>query len=62
MSIENNAAARDMLRRLLADTENKIRSAYNYGFKDGVEQGRAEARRVVRRKRRRPLLVHLFGM
>ena len=43
MRIEDNAAACDMLRRLLSDTENKIRSAYNYGFKDGVEQGKAEA-------------------
>ena len=43
MRIEDNAAACDMLRKLLADTENKIRSAYNYGFKDGTEQGRAEA-------------------
>lgn len=53
MRIENNAAAYDMLRKLLADTENmrrlladienRIRSAYNYGFKDGTEHGRAEA-------------------
>ena len=42
MRIEDNAAACDMLRKLLADTENKIRSAYNYGFKDGREQGKAE--------------------
>lgn len=43
MRIEDNAAAYNMLRKLLADTENKIRSAYNYGFKDGTENGRAEA-------------------
>lgn len=42
MRIEDNAAAYNMLRKLLKDTENKIRSAYNYGFKDGTENGRAE--------------------
>ena len=43
MRIEDNAAAYNMLRKLLVDVENKIRSAYNYGFKDGTQQGRAEA-------------------
>lgn len=42
MRIEDNAAAYNMLRKLLKDTEHKIRSAYNYGFKDGTENGRAE--------------------
>lgn len=46
MSIENNAAAYNMLRKLLKDTEHKIRSAYNYGFKDGIEQGRAEVIKI----------------
>lgn len=43
MNIENNAAAYDMLVNLLVGIENKIRSAYNYGFTDGIEQGKAEA-------------------
>ena len=43
MNIENNAAAYQMMKKLMIETENRIRSAYNYGFKDGTEQGRAEA-------------------
>ena len=43
MNIENNASAYQMMKKLMIETENRIRSAYNYGFKDGVEQGRAEA-------------------
>lgn len=43
MSIDDNKEATNMARRLLKEVENRIRSAYNYGFKDGVEQGRAEA-------------------
>ena len=42
MNIENNASAYKMMKKLMAEVENKIRSAYNYGFKDGTEQGRAE--------------------
>lgn len=42
MRIEDNAKAYNMLRKLLVDVENRIRSAYNYGFKDGSEQGKAE--------------------
>ena len=43
MSIDDNKDATNMASRLLKEVENRIRSAYNYGFKDGVEQGRAEA-------------------
>lgn len=43
MSIDDNKEATNMARRLLKEVENRIRSAYNYGFKDGVEQGKAEA-------------------
>lgn len=43
MNIENNASAYQMMKKLMIETENRIRSAYNYGFKNGVEQGRAEA-------------------
>lgn len=43
MNIENNASAYQMMKKLMTETENRIRSAYNYGFKDGTEQGRAEA-------------------
>ena len=42
MNIENNASAYQMMKKLMTEVENKIRSAYNYGFKDGTEQGRAE--------------------
>lgn len=42
MSIENNVSAYQMMKKLMAEVENKIRSAYNYGYKDGIEQGRAE--------------------
>ena len=42
MNIENNASAYQMMKKLMTEIENKIRSAYNYGFKDGTEQGRAE--------------------
>lgn len=42
MNIENNASAYQMMKRLMIEIENCIRSAYNYGFKDGTEQGRAE--------------------
>ena len=42
MNIENNASAYQMMNKLMTEVENKIRSAYNYGFKDGTEQGRAE--------------------
>ena len=43
MSIDDNKDATNMASRLLKEVENRIRSAYNYGFKDGTEQGRAEA-------------------
>ena len=43
MSIDDNKDATNMASKLLKEVENRIRSAYNYGFKDGVEQGRAEA-------------------
>lgn len=43
MSIDDNKDATNMASRLLKEVENRIRSACNYGFKDGVEQGRAEA-------------------
>jgi len=43
MSIDDNKDATNMASRLLKEVENRIRSAYNYGFKDGVEQGKAEA-------------------
>lgn len=42
MQIENNASAYQMMKKLMIEIENKIRSAYNYGFKDGTENGRAE--------------------
>ena len=42
MDIENNASAYQMMKKLITEVENQIRSAYNYGFKDGTEQGRAE--------------------
>ena len=42
MDIENNASAYQMMNKLMTEVENKIRSAYNYGFQDGTEQGRAE--------------------
>jgi hypothetical protein len=43
MSIDDNKDATNMVSKLLKEVENRIRSAYNYGFKDGVEQGKAEA-------------------
>ena len=42
MSIENNVSAYQMMKKLMTEIENRIRSAYNYGFKDGTENGRAE--------------------
>ena len=42
MNIENNASAYQMMSNLMREIENKIRSAYNYGYKDGTEHGRAE--------------------
>ena len=42
MDIENNASAYQMMKKLMTEIEDKIRSAYNYGFKDGTENGRAE--------------------
>lgn len=42
MNIENNASAYQMMRNFMKEIENRIRSAYNYGFKDGTENGRAE--------------------
>lgn len=43
MRIEDNAAACEILQKLLSDTENKMRAVYNYGFQNGVEKGKAEA-------------------
>lgn len=43
MNINDNKEANNMMKKLLTEVENRIRSAYNYGFKDGTEQGRAEA-------------------
>lgn len=42
MRIEDNASAYQMMKKFMAEIENKISSAYNYGFKDGTENGRAE--------------------
>lgn len=38
MRIEDNAAACEILQKLLSDTENKMRAVYNYGFQNGVEE------------------------
>ena len=46
MQIENNASAYQMMKNLMAEIENKISSAYNYGFKDGIEHGRAEVIKI----------------
>lgn len=43
MNIENNTSDYQMMRNLMKEIENRIRSAYNNGYKDGIEQGRAEA-------------------
>lgn len=42
MQIENNTSDYQMMRNLMKEIENRIRSAYNNGYKDGIEQGRAE--------------------
>lgn len=42
MIIKDNASAYQMMKKLMAEIENKIRSAYNYGFQDGTVHGRAE--------------------
>lgn len=43
MSIDNNKEASNMASRFIKEVENRIRSAYNYGFRDGVKQGKTEA-------------------
>lgn len=36
MSIEDNKAATEMMDRLCGSVKNRIKAAYNYGYKDGL--------------------------
>lgn len=50
MSIDTNEQAMDTMRNFMNSSENKIRSIYNYGFKDGYAQGLKDASAEIVRK------------
>lgn len=39
MTIDNNEQAIATMRNFMCSLENRFRSVYNYGYKDGYEQG-----------------------
>ena len=39
MTIDNNEAALSTMYNVMDSFENRFRSVYNYGYKDGYEQG-----------------------
>lgn len=50
MNIDNNEQARDTLWNMKNSFENRARSLYNYGYKDGYEQGLKDASSELIRK------------
>lgn len=50
LSIDANEQAMDTMRNFMNSSENKIRSIYNYGFKDGYAQGLKDASEEIVRK------------
>lgn len=43
MTIEDNEQAFNSMKNIMGSFENRFRSVYNYGFKDGYEQGIKDA-------------------
>ena len=50
MSIDDNVQARDTLWNMKNSFENRARSLYNYGYKDGYEQGLKDATEEIIKK------------
>jgi len=50
MNIDDNTQARDTLWNMKNSFENRARSLYNYGYKDGYEQGLKDASGELIRK------------
>lgn len=50
MTIDNNEQALATMRNVINSFENRFRSVYNYGYKDGYEQGLKDASSELIRK------------
>lgn len=50
MTIDNNEQALATMRNVMGSFENRFRSVYNYGYKDGYEQGLKDATSELIRK------------
>ena len=50
MTIDNNEQALATMRNVMCSFENRFRSIYNYGYKDGYEQGLKDASSELIRK------------
>ena len=50
MTIDNNEAALSTMYNVMDSFENRFRSVYNYGYKDGYEQGMKDASSELIRK------------
>lgn len=50
MTIDNNEQALTTMRNFKSSIENRFRSVYNYGYKDGYEQGLKDASSELIRK------------
>lgn len=50
MKIEDNKQAYDTMQNYINSTENRIRSIYNYGFKDGYKKGLEDATQKIIQK------------
>lgn len=50
MAIDNNEQALATMRNVIGSFENRFRSVYNYGYKDGYEQGLKDATSELIRK------------
>lgn len=50
MTIDNNEQALATMRNVMGSFENRFRSVYNYGYKDGYEQGMKGASSELIRK------------
>lgn len=50
MNIENNEQARDTLWNIKNSLENRARSLYNYGYKDGYAQGVKDVTEKIAKK------------
>lgn len=50
MTIDTNEQALATMRNVMGSFENRFRSVYNYGYKDGYEQGLKDASSELIRK------------